>query len=445
MKKRWISLLILAALVLTLAPAAMAEEGEAAAPQNVWGIPADDVIWYGVYKEEPVDWLVLDADQTNMGTEGVYLFSRRLIDKTQVVFDEDSTLWEGSLAQEWCTNFAAEAFSDAESALIPYTDKHEEGAYLYVLDWRPMDLKQEQVFFLSVIELDQYFGSSGPSLKTTVKYCSMEDYYWLRSPVVYHDDYHGIVLQNNTIHDYLPYHRWSARPCMNLSLQDALWVLPADDMGEPGAAERPEGSSETAREWKLLIPGEDASFHAETVAAEDGSLTVSYSGAETGEDVRLSLLVRDEQGQALSLRRLARPQAASGELTLDLEELETPEDAEMLLFCERLGGENRTNYAGGMSRLETTISVPEETPAPLEYEDSPVSEAEAETPAQAAAPSKGLDVWKLLPDVLLGLIALGLVVLAIWKRSFQPILVLLLMILVAILVILRMGGTLYIF
>ena len=450
MKKKLLSLLILAALALSLLPAAQAAELEetAGGPANAWGIPADDVIWYGVYKDEPVDWLVLDPDATNMGTEGVYLFSRGLIDKSQVVFDEDSTLWEGSLAQEWCTNFAQTAFSPAESALIPYTDKHEEGAYLYVLDWRPMDLKQEQVFFLSVVELDHYFGSSGPAFKTTIKYCSLEDDYWRRSPVVYHDDYHGIVLQNNTIHDYLPYHRWSARPCMNLSLQDALWVLPADDAGEQGPAARPEGAAETAREWKLLIPTEDSAFRAETIAAEDGVLTVSYSGAQTGDEAMLSLLIRDAQGQPLRLERLERPAAEAGELSLELEKLEVPEDGSLFLFCEQLGGQYRTNYAGGLSRLETSIQVPE-TPAPLEYEQSAEEAAtEQEAPAdqtQPETPSGGIDLWRLLPDLLLGLIALALIAAAIWKRTFRPILVLLLMLLVAALVILRMGGTLYIF
>ena len=68
----------------------------------------------------------------------------------------------------------------------------------------------------------QYFGSTGGDTKTTVKRCSMEDYYWLRSPILYHDDYHGMVLHSNTVHDYMPNHHWSARPCMNLSLQDAV-------------------------------------------------------------------------------------------------------------------------------------------------------------------------------------------------------------------------------
>ena len=58
-----------------------------------------DLIYFGVYKDAPVLWRVLDAEETNMGTKGVFLLSDGLIDKEQVPFDESSTLWEGSLAQ----------------------------------------------------------------------------------------------------------------------------------------------------------------------------------------------------------------------------------------------------------------------------------------------------------------------------------------------------------
>ena len=46
-----------------------------------------------------------------MGTEGVFLLSRGLIDKGKVMHDKSSTLWEGSMSQQWCTDFAGTAFS----------------------------------------------------------------------------------------------------------------------------------------------------------------------------------------------------------------------------------------------------------------------------------------------------------------------------------------------
>ena len=119
MKRKLISLLILAMLLLSLFPcAAFAEEPaeapaeepaetpaeepeeEAAEPERRWPVKADDLICFGVYNDTPVTWVVLDPDQTNMGTEGVFLLTQGLWDSTHVVFDESSTLWEGSLGQE---------------------------------------------------------------------------------------------------------------------------------------------------------------------------------------------------------------------------------------------------------------------------------------------------------------------------------------------------------
>ena len=410
MKKTLLSLLLLAALLLSLFPfAALAEEpaeGETEEPAeesreglgNLWGLPADDVLFLGVYKDKPVPWLVLDADQTNMGTEGVYLFSRDLIDSTLVRFDESSTLWEGSLAQEWCTQFAENAFSEAESALVAHTDQIEPATYpdkLFDLTWREVELKGEQVFFLSVQELAKYYGIYSTTNKRTVKRCSMESYYWLRSPHYYHDDYHGIVLQDSYIHDKLPYEPWAARPCANLYIQDAVWVLPADDGGALGAAPLPAQQEREIHEWKLIVPLAEHSFRAETTAAENGELTVAYSGADVGEGARLTLLVRDAEGKPLSLRRLVQPAAAEGSLSLQLQDLALPEGAALFLFCEQLNGATRSNTASPLQALATEVQTPREPTVPAAEAETSVPDEQAEPaqddPAPAAeAPSPAL-------------------------------------------------------
>ena len=430
------------------APAAADPEKETGTPGNLWGIPADDVIWYGFYDEKPVAWLVLDDGQTNMGTEGVYLLSRDLIDIHKVVFDEDSTLWEGSLAQEWCTNFAESAFTPDESALVPLTSKHDEQIRLYLLDWREMDLKEEQVFFLSAQELDQYFGSTGGDTKTTVKRCSMEDYYWLRSPILYHDDYHGMVLHSNTVHDYMPNHHWSARPCMNLSLQDAVWVLPAADEGQPGAVSVPERTEGEALEWKLIVPLEEHAFRLESSALEDGQLRLRYSGAETGEAAMLSLLARDKDGAPLGLWRLERPAAAEGELEVDLKTLNLPEDTELFLFCEQLNEACRSNCASPLQEILLQEAEPE--PEPTEPQEPVVTPGDEESTGTIAPvdsmPQRRTDrgrpmgtVGKIITAVVLGLLALGLVSDAARRQSIIPLILLILLLLLAGVVDLRAG------
>ena len=498
MKKRLLSLLLLAALLLTLFPfgafAEEPEEGDAEPEEpaeeseaeesrenmgNVWGLPAEDVIYFGVYKDKPVPWLVLDADQTNMGTEGVYLFSRDLIDSTQVRFDESSTRWEGSLAQEWCTNFAASAFSEAESALVPYTDKYDPPSYpnqMYGITWAEMELKQEQVFFLSVMEVEQYYGSYAPDNKYTVEKISMESYYWLRTPHYYHADYHSMVLQSNMIHDKLPYEPWAARPCINLSVQDAVYVLPADDAGETGAVPLP--SEQEVHEWKLIAPLEEHSFRAETTAVENGVIRVSYSGAETGENIRLTLLIRDEEGNTLGLRRLTRPESAEGTLELKTAELDLPKNAVLFLFCEELNGAYVTNYASPLQELKTDLpaqaapavepaapaenngesggessALPEgesKTPRPGGKTDAETPEETQNAPAEAPQqePAARKDPGELMekikeyyPVVALGfflLLAIAMIAVASYRRSLVPVILLILLMLMAAVVYLRL-------
>ncbi len=428
----------------TRGAAADAEENEgtevAEAPGNAWGIPADDVIWFGFYDERPIDWLVLDANQTNMGTEGVFLLSRGLIDKGKVMHDPSSTIWEGSMGQQWCTDFAGTAFSSTESALVPPTSKHDDFVHLFLLDWSEMDLKEEQVFFLSSQEAAQYFGSTSGDSYVTIKDSSMEQYYWLRSTPEYHYGNHGMVLSDNTVHDHSPNHHYSARPCINLSLQDALWVLPAEDEGLDGPALRPDGPGEEPREWKLLIPGEGNSFRAELTSAKDGVLSLHYSGADTGENNRISLLVRDETGAPLALWRLSRPESAEGEL--ELAAMELPENAGLFLFCEELGGEQRTNYASALQELKPTAAAeePSSSPEPEEENTGIIEPVATERPLHAVNTGRTLGrVGKIIAAALLGLLAVGLVLAAVRRQSIIPLVLLILLLLLAAIVDLRAG------
>ncbi len=453
------------------APAAAAPAAATQTPaageetENAWGVRADDVIWLGFYDESPIAWLALDARQTNTGSEGMFLLSRDLIDKHKVVYDLKSTLWEGSLAQQWCTDFAAAAFSEAESALVPATSKHEDQVYLYALAWRAVDLKDEQVFFLSVIELEQYFGSYSADTKTTKKRSSMDDYWWLRSPIVYHDDYHGMVMQSNTVHDYMPNHHWSARPSMNLLLQDALFLLPAGDTGELGAVQIPE--REGAMEWKLIAPLQEHSFHLDAVQRSGRLVTVSYSGAEAGEDARISLLARDAEGKPLGLWRLEKPTDAKGELQLNPEELGLPEGAALFLFCEQLGGEHRTNTASPLQALiipteaeavSAAAAAEEQEPGKNEPTAAPAADEPSQGTIQPAEPKEeGImdsptvsrlkeDAPRIIGFAVFVLLTIGALSLSLRRRSVLPMVLLILLLFLAALVTMRItGGNLPVF
>ena len=342
MKKKVILVFFIAMCVFLLGQhaGAFAEEPSAAAVPSVSDA---DLIYFGVYKDEPVLWRVLDASETNTGEKGIFLLTDGLIDKEQVPFDESSTLWEGSLAQQWCTDFFQMAFNRYEQELIPATSKDEDEVYLYALSWRAVSLKEEHVFFLSVIELEKYFGSYSEINKETVEKSSLDSYWWLRSPHRYHDDYHGIVLQGSYIHDYLPYAKWSARPCINLLLQNACFLLPADDNGELGEVVFP--GSDGKHEWRLLVSRADHPFRTESVTSSDNVLQIRYSGADTGNSSSLSLIVSGSEGEAPRFIRLEHPSTADGILSLSLDEWGLTDQNQLFLICETSSVRHLTSIA----------------------------------------------------------------------------------------------------
>ena len=179
-----------------------------------------------------------------------------------------------------------------------------------------------------------------------------------------------------------------------------------------------------------------------------------YSGADTGEGVMLSLLVRDAEGQPLKLLRLEQPAAAEGTLQLKLDELELPEGAALYLFCEQLGEAHQTNYASPLQELRLeqpeTPEEPESTGTIAPVQDDPQAEPaepaaeEPETPVTPADPQKTAEEQResrLFTLIVLGaaaLLTIVLIIAAIYRRSILPVVLLILVLLLAVLVYMRM-------
>ncbi len=113
----------------------------------------DDYMYYGTLSGTPIKWRVLD-DQTNMGTEGLFLLSEALLAQ-DVCFNEyrsDGNAWQNSAAQEWCESFAASHFSGIEGEAILATTK---GDRVYS-DFSRSEtiLNGDKVFFLSAEEAE---------------------------------------------------------------------------------------------------------------------------------------------------------------------------------------------------------------------------------------------------------------------------------------------------
>ena len=355
MKKRLCSLLLIL-LILSLFPAAAFAEED-------MGIQPGDHIYMGEYTEnygfgesvtKPISWLVLDADKRNDGEPGIFLLSQYVIQRSGVPFDEALAEWQGSQAQQWCADFLGAAFNDAERAVIPAVSKHEDELD-YALYWRKVDLIDEQVFFLSAWEAKDYIGPEGTEGLTAYSVDGTGAYWWFRSGSFIHPDYTGLVLQGNDIHDSLVYQSWGARPAMNLDSGKVLLFVPAEGqtaVGELSAIRRPADGN-----WKPILADETRQLSLNSVSMEGDALKLSYTGATVGENEYLSLLVRDAEGRNLYRVKLEKTETASGQLSLEPDELGLPEGCSLYLFSEHEGGDYYSNAASPLCPIACKLTL----------------------------------------------------------------------------------------
>ena len=349
MSKRIFSFLLCLVLIFALVPGSARAEG----PNTV---QAKDIVYFGDYDQIPVTWMVLDPASTNVGTKGMFLLSQFVLDNGKVVFSsEGKKFWQDSTAQAWCLKFGENTFSEAELALIPRVSKTEEATRLFDLSWGDTVLDEEQIFFLSVQEVSDYFDPNDRNngLSTTAL-SPGAPYWWLRTPHATHDDYSGIVYDANMVHDQMVYSSMGARPAINLMTDNVLLFEPASDVKDVGSVGPIEANND--RTWKVVVqePGHTLSLG---TAVLDGSvLTVDYSDAAAGRNEFISLLVYDSEGNAVTYGKLARANESSGTVSVDLSSFSVPEGGGIYLFSEQDNGAQHTNYAGELLQVGVPLN-----------------------------------------------------------------------------------------
>ena len=386
---------------------------------------AGDLIWFGSYTDDsryygeplsfPISWVVLDPAATNAGEEGAFLLSQYVVQQAGVRFDNDLAVWQGSLAQQWCADFAQKAFTEAERAMILEVSKHEEQLENYALNWAENDLDREQVFFLSAREAKDYIGPEGSDGLTAETPDGIATYWWFRSASFIHPDWSGLVLQDNDIHDSQVWETWGARPAMNLELKRAVLLLPAQGQREPGRIAAPERPEDGA--WKLAIADASRRLTVTWAEREGDTLRFGYEDAPTGEGEYLSLLLRTGTGEPLAWGRLCRTEQSAGTCEASLSGLALPEDVRVCVFAEHEGGDYLTNTTSPLCDLTLLL---EDAQAGAEAESAAQAEAEGSAEARpdgsAQAPADGQSRSPLLWIVPAALAVLLLPVLLVIRR-----------------------------
>ena len=385
MKRRFLSILLACAMIVTLLPAvSYAETGEAntntAAVQtatantekairfNTDGIAGYNnrkyhYIYYGKWKGNPIKWLVLD-DKTNTGKDGFFLLSEGLIDVLQK-FDDKSTKWQGSSAQKWCEDFAGvsgnsvpDAFTSVERDAILETVKSDD-TYTYFDPRLPIIfeayeniLNGDKVFYLSAEEaVSSKYGEPFDS--------TFNDGWFLRSYI--NATFAAYCPDRGSIIDMIyPGNSEHPRPAFNLGKGEIVFASSA----EGGKTDADTDSNLTAvgdwsgNTWKLTLRDSSRSFRAsadKANAKQGETISINYSGAKTGDNEYVSAIIMDRNDELLYYGRIAQNSAdGTAQITVpkDLE----PGRYALRVFSEQYNGDCNTDYVSEFVNLSFSIS-----------------------------------------------------------------------------------------
>lgn len=327
-------------------------------------------IYFGVNSgnsSTPIKWRVLDADTANDGTtSGMFLLSEYLLaSDVQFRYNESiDNAYQGSAAQFWCGLFLSNRLNfstveqDAMLGLVK-TDSAEDD--LYSISWGESSLTAtDKLFFLSVQELADYVGNylATPGMAATNTSLSASEW-WLRSPYAYVRTAVGTVFKDGNVRYSSAQNYWAARPAFNLDLNAVLFTSAAeggksDVLVDSNLTEVGTGSAE----WKLTLRDTSRSFNASasnTLVRVGENLTVTYSGAGTGEKEYVSAMLADNSGNILYYGRIAQ-NSANGTASVEIPSDLTAGTYTLKVFSEQYNGDYKTDYASEFQDITLTVN-----------------------------------------------------------------------------------------
>ena len=397
MKKRILSLFCALALCLTLLPTVvfaatdtgksiqLADSGTAA---NISGAQADN-IYFGNYfqsnstTKEPVKWRVLSNSDGKL-----FLLSDQNLDVKPYNSSSTSITWEKSTIRSWLNgyeasennsgtdyssnNFIDAAFSGDEQVAIADTYVYNKNNPSY--NTSGGENTTDQIFLLSIEEANNssYFPNEKDSRKSTntayvASYSGMlgageADYWWLRSPGK-DDDYAAFVDDGGVVFNngYIVVHTNTAvRPAFNLNLNSVLFTSAA--AGGKSASGMDSGLTAVGdyagSEWKLTLLDSGRDFAISNAKIEESKIEFSYSGAQTGANEYISVVIEDEgeithYGRILQLDGTTNGSSGTTSLTLP-DGVTLGDTTKLYVFNEQYNGDKMTDYASPLWEFDTT-------------------------------------------------------------------------------------------
>ena len=391
MKKRLFSLLLICCMVLCLLPA-QAQAGGAAAPAAAIRSGTDGIhgyntesgysyIYYGVWRNAPIKWRVLDT-KANTGAAGaLFLLTDECLYPLPgdlyacyIQFNPankpDRHLWKDSTLQDWFKNtfYGGEnsAFTSAERALIPATTQ--EGS-MYTLSnlhmrFQICALEAEHVFAPSIQDImnaDYGFTDSESCIAGPSNSLGRGTRYWLRSFEPW-DGLPFMVGENASLMGDWGDNPSAVRPAMNLTTTgNNILFISAAEGGKPFGGLTEIGKY-TGNEWKLTLLDSSRSGFSVTTAAVSttnygGDIKITYSGAQTGDNEYIAVLLKDSAGNPSYYGRSAALTEASGTVTIPVAAGLTAGEYTLYVYNEQYNGDKRTDYASNFVEVPLTVNA----------------------------------------------------------------------------------------
>lgn len=367
---------------------------------NIGGGQADN-LYFGTYQQssdgnggyniDPIKWRVLENAEGQL-----FLISDQNLDVFQYHTDWEEITWERSTMRSWLNgygasennggdsgtdytsdNFIGAAFSEKEQKAIAETTVVNDDNPNHNTDGG--NNTTDKIFLLSIAEASNssYFADDASRISTNTAYVAdggkiggdmysagKGDWWWLRSPGI--GAYYAAGVAGNGDVDnagvYGDEEDRAVRPAFHLDLNSVLFTSAA--AGGKSASGMDSGLTAVGdydgNEWKLTLLDDSRSFSVtETTVSGDRGTTVTlhYSGATNGTNEYISVLLTDEQGNALYYGRVAEPNSAEGEVSLTIPDALAAGTYTLNVFSEQYNGDYQTDYASAFEAVTLTVSA----------------------------------------------------------------------------------------
>lgn len=332
-------------------------------------------IYFGTYNNTSIKWRVLDASKTNVGTtNGMFLLSEYLLASGLRFNGNGGTenKYQGSEVQKWCIDFANNSnnFSTLEQGAMLGITKKDEVTTAFPREyyiWGESSLSvNDKMFLLSVQEVGDYVANfDGPALDASFLIPGSSATYWLlRTPALLKGDKNNFVAEYHfdygSIGHTLIYRKEGAsRPAFNLDSNNILFTSTAENgkLDEHVDDNLTTVNTTSNPDWKITLKDSSRNFSASastTKLRANESLTITYSGAKTGNNEYVSAMIVDENDDVLYYGRIAQ-NSDSGSATITIPSEMATGNYKLKVFSEQYNGDYKTDYASNFVNIDLKI------------------------------------------------------------------------------------------